>query len=179
MGGPGIGYFQDYAAVSRVKDTPSYPRLRELLETVREKPTAIDYYLRDDKGITSVPAKKWLLAVHRLVPADRRPRRHARVVALLGDPGADNGMGKKLDTDIENYTDKGGKLEDNPPLYNLEEWWKKQGKPNSKEDFPVIEQARLYGGKQALTWTAYVPACSDGRVLPVPGLLLPHRPRRL
>jgi len=77
---------------------------------------------------------------------------------LLGDPGADNGMGKKLETDIQNFTSKGVPLTDNPSLYNLDKWWQDQGKPNSSHDFPVIERARLHGGKQALAWTAYVPA---------------------
>ena len=67
-------------------------------------------------------------------------------------------MGKKLATDIENYTNKGGKLPDNPALYNLEKWWETDGRPNGERDTPVIEAARLHGGKQALTWTAYIPA---------------------
>jgi MFS family permease len=154
LGGPGIGYFQDYAAVNQLKDNPAYPRY-ESYETV-EKPTAKDYYVRDGKGHL-VPAEKGFLKVTGLFP-EVAGLDGARVATLLGDPGATNGMGKKLETDIQNYTDKGGKLEDNPPLYNLEKWWRDEGKPNSEHDFPVIEEARLYGGKQALTWTAFVPA---------------------
>jgi hypothetical protein len=82
----------------------------------------------------------------------------ARVGVLLGDPGENNGKGKKLKTDIKNFTSKGGKLEDNPALYNLTEWWRDQGQPHSEDDFPVIQRARLGGAKQALTWTAYIPA---------------------
>ncbi len=67
-------------------------------------------------------------------------------------------MGKKLETDVKNYTENGGKLENNPSLYNLQRWWEKEGEPNSEHDAKIISAARLYGGKQALAWTAYVPA---------------------
>jgi MFS family permease len=154
LGGPGIGYFQDYAAVSRIQDTPTYPRYKSY-QTV-EKPTAQDYFLRDAKG-QLVPEKRGFLQFSGLFP-EIAGLDGARVGTLLGDPGANNGMGQKLETDIKNFEQGGRKLEDNPSLYNLNKWWTDQGEPNAKEDFPVIENARLFGGKQALTWTAYVPA---------------------
>lgn len=157
LGGPGIGYFQDYAAVKEIQDTPSYPRYRSY-ETV-DKPTADDYYKHDSKG-DLIPAKKGFVQIPGIADLfpDVAGLDGARVATLLGDPGANNGMGEKLETDIKNYTEKGNKLEDNPPLYNLDKWWEKEGQPNADVDFPVIEKARLDGGKQALTWTAYVPA---------------------
>src|SRR5260370_23862128 len=154
LGGPGIGYFQDYAAVQQITDNPAYPRY-ESYETT-DKPTADDYNKRDAQG-KLVPAKKSFLAETGLFPGVAGLDA-ARVGVLLGDPGENNGDGKKLETDIKNYTGKGGKLEDNPALYNLNKWWQMEGRPNSEHDKPVIESARLHGGKQALTWTAYVPA---------------------
>jgi MFS family permease len=154
LGGPGIGYFQDYAAVQRIKGNATYPRY-EAYET-KDKPTATDYYVRDAKG-NKVPEQKAFLQFTDLFPKIAGLD-GSRVGVLLGDPGANNGMGKKLETDIQNFTSKGAKLEDNPSLYNLEEWWKEEGRPNSTQDTPVIQDARLYGGKQALSWTAYVPA---------------------
>jgi MFS family permease len=165
LGGPGIGYFQDYAAVNYLQtalpppDAPRWDSSAALgryqsYETV-EKPTADNYYLEVNGH--PVPAKKGFLPITGLFPSVAGLD-GARVGTLLGDPGEDNGMGKKLETDIKNYTNKGNKLEDNPPLYNLEKWWKDQGEPNSEGDFPIIEKARLVGGKQALDWTAYVPA---------------------
>jgi hypothetical protein len=154
LGGPGIGYFQDYAAVQKLNGNPAYPRY-ESYQT-KEKPTATDYYVRDPQG-QKVPAKKDFLSFTGLFP-EIAGLDGARVGVLLGDPGEHNGMGKKLETDIRNYTSKGGKLEDNPALYNLNRWWNREGEPNSSHDLPVIESARLHGGKQALTWTAYVPA---------------------
>ncbi len=155
LGGPGIGYFQDYAAVQRLKADPDTYARYEAFQTV-EKPTAQDYYKVDAQG-HKVPEERDFLAFTGLFPKVTGLD-GAKVGVLLGDPGADNGRGKKLETDIKNYTSKGAKLEDNPALYNLEKWWQAEGQPNSATDYPVIEATRLYGGKQALTWTAYVPA---------------------
>jgi hypothetical protein len=158
LGGPGIGYFQDYAAVQKLEGTPegkaAYPRYESY--KTKDKPTANDYYELDDQGHKQ-PEKKAFLAVTGLFP-EVAGLDGSRVGTLLGDPGEDNGLGEKLKTDIDNYTSKGGKLEDNPALYNLDKWWQSEGKPNSEHDQPVIEAARLHGGKQALLWTAYVPA---------------------
>jgi MFS family permease len=152
LGGPGIGYFQDYAAVQELNGDPAYARY-ESYET-KEKPTATDYYVLE--GGKKVPATKGFFSVTGLFPKVAGLD-GARVGVLLGDPGENNGMGKKLETDIQNYTSKGGKLTDNQSLYNLNTWWEAEGKPNSSHDLPVIERVRLHGGKQALTWTAYVP----------------------
>src|SRR5205807_1267509 len=49
LGGPGIGYFQDYAAVQNLdKDVPAYARYESY--KTKEKPTADDYYELDAKG---------------------------------------------------------------------------------------------------------------------------------
>jgi MFS family permease len=154
LGGPGIGFFQDYAAVQQLKGNPAYERYQSY-ETV-DKPTAEDYFKRDAQGHL-IPAKKGFLSFTGLFP-EVAGLDGARVGTLLGDPGEDNGMGKKLEADIRNFTEKGTKLSDNPSLYNLDKWWQDEGLPNSEHDYPVIGQARLYGGKQALAWTAYVPA---------------------
>jgi hypothetical protein len=154
LGGPGIGYFQDYAAVQDLRNDPAHTRYESY--KTREKPTADDYYVLDAQG-KQVPEKKGFLTFTGLFP-DVAGLDGARVNVLLGDPGENNGMGKKLKTDIENYTSKGAKLEDNPALFNLNQWWETEGKPNSEHDEKVIAGARLHGGKQALTWTAYVPA---------------------
>jgi hypothetical protein len=155
LGGPGIGYFQDYAAVQRLKGDEGTYRRYEAYKTV-EKPTAQDYYALNAQG-QKLPEERGFLAFTGLFPAVTGLD-GAKVGVLLGDPGENNGRGKKLETDIKNYTGKGAKLEDNPALYNLEKWWQSEGEPNSAADYPIIEATRLYGGKQALTWTAYVPA---------------------
>jgi hypothetical protein len=154
LGGPGIGFFQDYAAVQQIGSNPALPRYQSY-ETV-DKPTAENYFKRDAQG-NLIPAKRGFLTFTGLFP-EIAGLDGARVGTLLGDPGENNGMGKKLEADIRNFTETGAKLSDNPSLYNLDKWWRDEGEPNSEHDHPVIGQARLYGGKQALAWTAYVPA---------------------
>jgi MFS family permease len=153
LGGPGIGYMQDYAAVQEVKGDPAYDRYKSY-KTV-EKPTIEHYYeYKDDK---KVPAEQGYLGFTGLFPKVAGLD-GAKVGVLLGAPGQNNSYGKTLETDIKNYTDKGNKLTDNVPLYELNQWWETEGKPNMKQDEPVIQKSRLDGGKQALTWTAAIPA---------------------
>ncbi len=59
LGGPGIGYFQDYAAVKRLGDHPNTYARYESYKT-KEDPTATDYYERDAQG-NKIPAKKGFL----------------------------------------------------------------------------------------------------------------------
>jgi hypothetical protein len=154
LGGPGIGYFQDYAAVQEIKDNPAYPRYKSY--KIREHPTAQEYFELDAQG-RQIPNEQAFLGFTGLFPKIAGLD-GSRVATLLGDSGENNGNGANLQVDIKNFTSRGGKLEDNPPLYNLDKWWQSEGKPNEAHDSPVISAARLHGGKQALTWTAYVPA---------------------
>jgi MFS family permease len=154
LGGPGIGYMQDFAAVQQIKDDPAYPRYKSY-KTV-DKPTIEHYYELDAEG-NKIPAERGYLEFTGLFPKVAGLD-GARVGVLLGEPGQDNGDGKTLQTDINNFTSKGGTLSDNVPLYELNRWWEEEGKPHMKPDAEVIQPARLHGGKQALTWTATIPA---------------------
>jgi MFS family permease len=159
LGGPGIGYMQDYAAVEKLKGesekgAAAYDRYKSY-KTV-EKPTIEDYYELDDQG-KKIPEEKGYLEFTGLFPKVAGLD-GARVGVLMGVPGEGNGYGKTLETDIQNYTEKGADLTDNVPLYELNLWWNTEGKPNMNDDYIVIQPARLHGGKQALTWTAAIPA---------------------
>jgi hypothetical protein len=153
LGGPGIGYMQDYAAMQRLKGDPAYARY-ESYQT-KEKPTIDDYYVLDSQG-KKVPAEKGYLEFTGLFP-NIAGLDGARVGVLLGVPGENNGDGKTLESDIKNFTSKGGELSENVPLYERKMWWDQEGQPNMVHDAEVIQPARLYGGKQALLWTAAVP----------------------
>jgi MFS family permease len=155
LGGPGIGYMQDYAAVQELKSHPETYARYESYKT-KEPPSINDYYVRDADG-HKVPEEKGYLEFTGLFPPVAGLD-GARVGVLLGAPGQDNGMGKTLEEDIANYTSKGSKLSDNVPLYELNKWWDEEGKPNADHDAKVIQPARLHGGKQALAWTAAIPA---------------------
>ena len=156
LGGPGIGYFQDYAAVQSLKNAPAtYDRYKAQSEKrgdngeVEKGPDGAPVMVNDEKGFLTFTG-----LFPKVTGLDG-----AKVGTLLGDPGQDNGMGKKLEEDIKNYTGKGYKLEDNKNLYNLKKWWDSEGLPHASVDTEPVKKPRLYGGKQALTWTSAVPAC--------------------
>jgi MFS family permease len=158
LGGPGIGFMQDYAAVQQLKadptkGVPAYRRYESY--KTRERPTITDYYVLENGH--KVPEEKGYLEFTGLFPRVAGLD-GARVGVLLGEPGKDNRFGKTLQSDIANYTSQGAKLADNVPLYELKKWWDEEGEPNMEVDAPVIQDARLHGGKQALTWTAVIPA---------------------
>src|SRR5262249_8451389 len=118
----------------------------------REKPTISDYYVLNSQG-RRVPEEKGFLEFPKIAGLDG-----AKVGVLLGQPGQDNGFGKTLENDIRNYTSTGGVLTNNVPLYERTGWGEEKGRPEIASGGAVIHPARLYGGKQALAWTAAVPA---------------------
>jgi hypothetical protein len=152
LGGPGIGYKQDYFAVQKLSSAPeTYDR----------------YVSRDDAGN---PNKTGFPIVTKLAPEQ------APLVA-----GLDNAKLKvfddytkiliekksdtrtTLDKDVETLQkvkNEGGKVEPKleEELTKRKEWWDTKGKPNYENDAPMLEDARLYGGKTALLYTAAVPA---------------------
>ena len=81
------------------------------------------------------------------------------------DESGNRKEGKKttLETDLQTIArlEKEGKsvepkLKEN--LLKLKKWWDEQGEPNYQRDKPHLAEARLYGPKQALLYTAIVPA---------------------
>jgi hypothetical protein len=154
LGGPGIGYMQDFAAVQRLQSDPgTYDRYKSY-ET-KPNPTIENYYVLEHGR--KVPEERGFLDFTGLFPKIAGLD-GAKVGVLLGQPGQDNGFGQTLENDIKNYTSKGGKLADKVTLYELNKWWQEEGKPHMTVDAKVIEPARLFGAKQAQAWTAAVPA---------------------
>lgn len=155
LGGPGIGHKLDYAAVTKLQDHAAVYERYKSYETVGT-PTVDNYYKLDAQG-KKIPNEKGTLAFTGLIPRVAGLD-GARVGTLLGDPGENNGNGKTLETELKNYTEKGGKLEDKPSLYHLNEWWSQEGAPNAANDQKVVGDAIYFGAKKALYWTAAVPA---------------------
>lgn len=151
LGGPGIGYKQDYFAVEKAKElsVPTYER----------------YMARDDKG---QPDEKGYPFLTSIMP-DKVPAVAGldnSKIAIMEDHGAVS-SGKKakltLDSDLEAIAKtkaSGGTVEPKleSSLGGLKQWWEQQGKPNYEADKPKIEESRLFGGKQALLYTAAIPA---------------------
>jgi len=133
LGGPGIGYKQDYFSVERVeKASPS---------------TYLRYEARTEDG---QPDLKGFPLVSDLVP-ERVPK-----VA-----GLDNAKMKVLDDyaaakAADNDAQAESVTESLDP--KMKKWWEEQGRPNSSQDNSLLKDARLYGKRTALLYTAAVPA---------------------
>jgi hypothetical protein len=130
LGGPVIGYKQDYAATHRIQETApqTYQRYR------------------------SAAPKAPLPFLEKIAGLD-----NGKVGDLLGEPGANNGNGQRIESDIEALKKSGRTLEQNEELKKRVEWWN-EVKSHAAEDAKSIGDAQYHGGKTALTWTAAVPA---------------------
>jgi MFS family permease len=173
IGGPGIGYKQDLAAVDKLmeKDDATYQRYAAR-------------HGEDDKGgkfkkgdlnkggypVVSEYAPNFLPMVAGLDNAklkvfDDYHANYLKNEALKkeGKPELTaEGWKTTLDKDLDTLAKEkaagkavGEKLEQD--LTGLKAWWEKDGKINYDMDWQPLEEARLYGAKQALTWTAFVP----------------------
>ncbi len=158
LGGPGIGYKQDYFAVQKLEQVPggdsTYQR----------------YVARNDKGELE---KTPFPLVTGVLPEQAPPVAgldNAKLKVFDDYTAGFDADGKRkpdakttLDSDVEllNNMEKSGgtvepKLKEN--LTKLKEWWVKEGLPNYDKDKKPLEEARLYGAKTALLYTAAVPA---------------------
>lgn len=131
LGGPGIGYKQDYFAVEKLTQTSS------------------DAYNRYTTG-----EPKAFLESTGLFPKVAGLD-NAKVGVL-----EDNAKALKSDLEILKKNDR---TDDN--LSKLDSWWETQAKPSAEVDKPKIVEARLYGARQALIYTALIPATMAGLYL--------------
>jgi MFS family permease len=170
LGGPGIGYKQDYFAVEKLKATSAgketYNRYVALSDDGKggEKPDERGFPLVSSIFPTQVPpvagidGSKWKVFEDYSAGYDAEGKRkpEAKPTTLESDLetlAKQEAEGKSVD----------GKLKDN--LTKLKKWWDTQGKPNYEKDKPLLEEARLYGAKTALLYTAVVPAVLAGGFL--------------
>ncbi len=78
---------------------------------------------------------------------------NAKLATLNANPPGSNITG-----DVANLEKAGRKLSDDKNLVALNKWWETDAKPHAEADKPPVDDARLFGGKMALTYTAVVPA---------------------
>ena len=78
---------------------------------------------------------------------------NAKLATLNANPPGSNITG-----DVANLEKAGRKLSDDKNLVALDNWWETEAKTHAEADKPPVDNARLFGGKMALTWTAVVPA---------------------
>jgi MFS family permease len=158
LGAPGIGYKQDYFMVSKLKETPE------------GEATYQRYVAKNDKGELE---KKPFPIVTDILPNQVPPIAgidNAKFKVFEDySAGFDAEGNRKLDakttleSDLETLKKQEAegkqvesKLKEN--LTKLHDWWVKEGKPNYTKDKKPLMDARLYGAKTALLYTAAVPA---------------------
>ncbi len=158
LGGPGIGYKQDYFAVSYLQETPERQQTYER------------YKARTESGQPDLKGFPILSSLFPQVAPKVAGIDNARLkvfqdyAAILGENGKPRPQQKTtLESDletIETLKRQGRpvepKLEEN--LRKLYQWWVQEGLPHFSEDQHILPQARLYGAKMALLYTAVVPA---------------------
>lgn len=156
LGGPGIGYKQDYFAVEKLESTA---------------PTTYERYVA--RGDDGKPAPQGFPVLTAVLPTQLPPVAgldNSKLKVFDDWGGVVDGTGKRiegkkttLESDLETLArlEKEGKpvevkLKDN--LTKLKKWWDDEGVANYEADKPKLGEARLYGAKQALLHTAVVPA---------------------
>lgn len=157
LGGPGIGYKQDYAAVDKLKqlspetynryksaDANGFPIVTNIMPDLAPKIAGLDNgKLKVFGDYAGNQAKiKAALDAKKEAPKDLKTTLEADVETMRKELSA----GKKVPDELQKSLN--GQLE----------WWEKEGKPNFEADMKPLNEARDYGDRKALMWTSYVPA---------------------
>jgi MFS family permease len=143
LGGPVIGYKQDYAATSDLRQyaAETYDRYRA------DKPNAPVPGLPEIAGLDN--GKVGVLMNHvNIQTAIEQAEREGKSLP-------EDQKKLQLQLDLELLARQNQKSEE---LEKRMRWWESEGRPNATADYPQIKKAQLDGGKTALTWTAAVPA---------------------
>jgi MFS family permease len=167
LGGPGIGYKQDYAAVenlrSKSEDTyqryasrydegekkgelkpDGFPIVSSINAEIAPKIAGLDNsklkVMDDYKGVVNKleSAKK----DGKEPPKDAKTTLEADLETLQKEKAAGKVVGEKLEKN----------------LTELKKWWDEQGLANFEKDKTALDEARDTGARKALYWTAAVPA---------------------
>jgi MFS family permease len=136
LGGPLIGYKQDYAATRELRQVAPATYERYKSDTPRSPLPFLPLIAGLDNGKVGVLQ-------------DYEGAKAKQGAQSEGEPRL------QLQDDLELLRRQ------NKPAEELERrlhWWETEGRPNAAKDFPEIKAAQLDGGKTALTWTAAVPA---------------------
>jgi len=158
LGGPGIGYKQDYFAVDKLN------------QTEEGKATYARYVARTEKGdVEKTPFPFVTDVLPTQVPAvagidNGKLKVFSDYAAGFDADGKRKPNAKTtLESDLETIDrlEKANKPVDAKLKENLTKqklWWDTEGRPNFEKDKKPLVDARLYGAKTALTYTSVVPA---------------------
>jgi MFS family permease len=143
LGGPCIGYKQDYAAMQDLRrlSDDTYARYRAPGE--QAPLPGLPKISGLDNGKIAV-----LDDYEALVKQDQEAR-------AKGQQLKESALKLQLERDVELLTQQ---RRPDKELTDRLEWWKTTGQPHASEDYPKITDARLIGSKTALEWTSIVPA---------------------
>ncbi len=151
LGGPGIGYKQDYFAVQKIEELSPAAYGRYQAKNDKGEPAVAGFPFVSDVVPDKVPkvagidnGKFKVLEDYQGVKAGK-----AKTTGLEDELAViDAAHGKQLN--VEKKLEEG--------LRAQQDWWTTQGLPHEAEDLPKLEEAKTFGAKQALLWTAAVPA---------------------
>jgi MFS family permease len=144
LGGPLIGYKQDYAASRELKQTADQAYLRYRADKATSPLPLLPPVAGLDNGKVGV-------LLNYMAIREEEKRRQEKGEPPLSEEQRELDLQK----DIALLAKQGKESQE---LEKRLAWWKTEGLPNAEKDYPFIKEARVYGGKKALTWTAFVPA---------------------
>ena len=163
LGGPGIGYKQDYFAVQKIQELsePTYERYEARDDAGNPKKTGFPFVT--DVLPNEVPKIAGLDNSKLKVFFDYSGNQAKIEAAVKTGKEPPKDLKTTLESDLETLQkDKAAgqpveaALEKN--LTDLKKWWDTEGQPNYTVDKDKLVEARLFGAKQALLYTAAVPA---------------------
>ncbi len=158
LGTPGIGYEQDYFAVEKLKQTPE------------GEATYQRYVARNDDGTLDVKAFPIVTGIFPTQVPKVAGIDNAKLDVFKdysaefdADGKRKEGVKTTLESDLDTIRKQEAagqpveaKLKET--LTKRYEWWEKEGRPNYEKDKQPLTDAKLYGAKTALLYTAAVPA---------------------
>lgn len=151
LGGPGIGYKQDYLSVQKLEQLSpaTYQRYKADKESGFPLVTQVDPNLAPEvKGLDNSKLKVFDdYAAGFDADGNRKP--DAKPTTLQSDLATiaqQEKEGKPVEAKLKENLDK------------LWKWWETEGLPNYGTDAKPLNEARTYGAKTALLYTAAVPA---------------------
>ncbi len=157
LGSAGIGYEQDYFAVEKLKQTEGGKETyaRYMAVNKEGQPDDKGFPLVTDVLPTQVPLVAGIDNAKLKVFEDYS-------AGFNADGKRKEGAKTTLEGDIEtlNKQEAEGKPVDpklKESLSKLQGWWEAQGRPNYEKDKQPLNDAKLYGAKSALLYTAAVP----------------------
>ncbi|HYV37036.1 MAG TPA: MFS transporter, partial [Gemmataceae bacterium] len=139
LGGPGIGFKQDFYASEELKKT--HVQTYDRYKSDEENSFLVVFKVRGLDG-----SKTNLLELASKVDGDKKDLAEPKITKekqkdLEGNVAATE---KEMDAALKNAS--------------LAKWWTGQGEPHKTEDKKPVEEAGLFGGRMALQFTAAVPA---------------------